>query len=87
MNIDLMIFEQLEDPESVMSEFVRMFTLRFILERLSLENRREFVMLLEEEQHESDLLAYLQENITNFETEYKEALAIALTEIKEKSII
>jgi hypothetical protein len=92
MNLDSLIYEELEDPESEVSEFVNSFTLNFIVKSLDVEDRQNFVDLMLQAEREGSEEGYIKvwdyakRNISDFEKKYQEKLGAELLRIKNQVI-
>lgn len=91
VNLDFLLWEELEDPESEVSEFINAFTLNFMVRHIKPENHAELVSLLEEiekvdsEENHQALWQFVDQNIADFENRFSKELAEKLIEIKQKT--
>ncbi len=86
-NIDIFLFEEMEDRNSSVVNFINSFTLNYITTRLKSENRQEFVNLLENEISDNELWSFINKHIENFDEDFEEKLEKTLLVIKKKLLI
>ena len=84
VNLGLLLFEELEDQDSPLVDFINSFTLNYITSTLQPSKRQEFVVLLERENDEDKIWQFVKENIEDFEKNYEEKLEKKLQTIKQQ---
>lgn len=76
------MFEELEDQDSALVNFINSFTFNHIVSSLNETNRQQFIDLLERENNDDKAWQFVKENIGNFEEDYEKELEKRLREIK-----
>ena len=85
-NLDELMFEELEDPESAVSDMVNAFTLNFLLKNTPMGKREELVGMTSKQSDQAELWKFIAENIADFEKRYESALRDQLTKIREETL-
>jgi len=86
MNLNVLMFEELEDQSSPLVNFINSFTLNYIVSRLTPSKRQKFADLLEHEADDDKIWQFAKKHIKNFDQDYEEKLEKKLREIK-KSVL
>lgn len=76
------MFEELEDQNSPLVNFINSFTFNHIISSLDKTNRQQFIDLLERENNDDKVWQFVKENIANFEENYEKELEKRLRKIK-----
>ncbi len=76
------MFEELEDQNSPLVNFINSFTFNHIISSLDETNRQQFIDLLERENNDDKVWQFVKENIANFEENYEKELEKRLRKIK-----
>lgn len=82
MNLNILMFEELEDQSSPLVGFINSFTLNYIVSRLDPAKRQEFADLLEHETNDEKIWQFLKKHIKNLDQDYEEKLEKKLREIR-----
>ena len=76
------MFEELEDQNSPLVNFINSFTFNHIISSLDETNRQQFIDLLERENNDDKVWQFVKENIANFEENYEKELEKRLRKIE-----
>lgn len=86
MNLNIFMFEELEDRNSPLVGFINSFTLNYIVSRLNQVNRQKFIDLLEHEADDDRVWQFVRKHIKNFDENYEKQLENKLREIKTQTL-
>jgi len=86
LNLNILIFEELEDRDSQMVNFINSFTLNYIVSKLNWKNKQEFINLLEYETNNDKIWQFVKMHIENFEGNFAKELENKLRKIKMQAL-
>ncbi len=86
LNLDVLMFEELEDQDSPLVSFINSFTLNYIVSGLNQSERQKFVDLLEHEADDDNVWQFVRKHIKNFDENYEKELEGKLKEIKIQAL-
>lgn len=77
------LYEQLEDEDSPVSEYIRSCTLNFILKELAIPERKTFLYLLNKDDDPDPAFAYAEGKIKDFDTRLQLHINDAMVKLLE----
>ena len=83
VNLDILMFEDMEDQNNPLVDFINSFTLNYIVSRFPPKKRQEFVDLLEHEANDDKIWQFVNKHIENFDKGYEEELEKKLRKIRK----
>lgn len=86
MNLNMLMFGELEDQDSPLVKFINSFTLNYIVKNLDQVKRQDFVNLLEQENGDEKIWQFVKKNIKNFEESYEKELENKLRKIRNQTL-
>lgn len=84
INLSIQLFEELEDDNSPLVNFINSYTLNYIVSRLTPDKRQEFVNLLKQDASDDKIWQFVNKYIENFSDNYAKELEKKLRRIKNK---